>query len=425
MTIEKAYSKNVCVITLKENVSEIQDLCDSLGYTISFVTLQRREKPDRSTFFGKGKLTSLKEILENSSNVDLVVVNDEITPLQHYNLETILKRECTDRLGLVLEIFARNVHDQQAKLQVEKATLLYNLPLIKEWVHREKENEHPGFMGGGEYSIRGYENLIRSRLVKIENELENLKNNISRRSELRRRRGFRLIGLCGYTNAGKSSLMKELTSEDIFIDDKVFSTLDITTRRIYGFDKGILISDTIGFMDGLPPYMIESFQSTLEQIFTADLILLVIDVSEDFDTVMKKVNTSLQILGPVAYTSRLMAILNKTDIAVVDVKEITSNIHTLYGIQSITAISALKGDGLEELKEKISLFFRNDVFIHMVLPQSPSTEQFVSWLYDNTDIDAVHYDESVKVSLMARRKDVDRIEREVVEIGGSLFVQSH
>ncbi|HIJ00905.1 MAG TPA: GTPase HflX [Candidatus Methanomethylophilaceae archaeon] len=425
MTIEKAYSKNVCVITLKENVSEIQDLCDSLGYTISFVTLQRREKPDRSTFFGKGKLTSLKEILENSSNVDLVVVNDEITPLQHYNLETILKRECTDRLGLVLEIFARNVHDRQAKLQVEKATLLYNLPLIKEWVHREKENEHPGFMGGGEYSIRGYENLIRSRLVKIENELENLKNNISRRSERRRRRGFRLIGLCGYTNAGKSSLMKELTSEDIFIDDKVFSTLDITTRRIYGFDKGILISDTIGFMDGLPPYMIESFQSTLEQIFTADLILLVIDVSEDFDTVMKKVNTSLQILGPVAYTSRLMAILNKTDIAVVDVKEITSNIHTLYGIQSITAISALKGDGLEELKEKISLFFRNDVFIHMVLPQSPSTEQFVSWLYDNTDIDAVHYDESVKVSLMARRKDVDRIEREVVEIGGSLFVQSH
>jgi len=262
-------------------------------------------------------------------------------------------------------------------------------------------------------------------LVKIENELENLKNNISRRSELRRRRGFRLIGLCGYTNAGKSSLMKELTSEDIFIDDKVFSTLDTTTRRMYGFDKGILISDTIGFMDGLPPYMIESFQSTLEQIFTADLILLVIDVSEDFDTVMKKVNTSLQILGPVAYTSRLMAILNKTDIAVVDVKEITSNIHTLYGIQSITAISALKGDGLEELKEKISLFFRNDVFIHMVLPQSPSTEQFVSWLYDNTDIDAVHYDESVKVSLMARRKDVDRIEREVVEIGGSLFVQSH
>lgn len=410
--------RRVCVISTKEDMRETEELCESLGYEIVFAVLQRRTKPQRSSFLGKGKLESVSHSISRCP-VDAVVVNGEMEPLQHYNLETSLGITCMDRLGLVLEIFAMNVHDKQAKLQVEKATLLYNLPLIKEWIHREKSGERPGFMGGGEYSTRGYEYFIRSRLAKIEDELRNMEEESARRSRARRDRGFHLVGLCGYTNAGKSSLMRLLTDEEVLVEDRVFSTLSTTTRRLAESRKDILVSDTIGFMSDLPPYMIQSFRSTLDQIFTADLVLLVVDASEERDQMMEKLEASLRILRPHLYPEQIVAVFNKTDISRAGVEECVAILSSLHDIHNHISVSARSGENIGMLKDSIRQRFRYEVPMHLRLPQSSDTERLVNWLYENTDVGDVARDESVRISLLCRRSDQDRISTEAERLGGA------
>ena len=411
----------VCVITIEEDVQEVVELCDSLGHEISFMMMQRRPQPQRSTFLGKGKIDSLIRALE-ACPVDIVIINGEMSPLQHYQLETTLSIRCMDRLGLVLEIFSENAHDKQAKLQVEKATLLYKLPYIKEWVHRDKKGEHPGFMGGGEYSTRSYENFIRSRLLRIEQELLGMEDDSIRRSRARRERGFHLVGICGYTNAGKSSLMRRLTDEDVLIEDRVFSTLTTTTRRLSGLKKDVLVSDTIGFMSDLPPFMVQSFRSTLDQIFTADLVLLVVDASEEYQLIDEKVTASLQILRPHVYPSQIIVVFNKVDKGRAAVEEMKVDLSALHDIHDTIEVSASTGENIDSLKETITRFFRYEVAMHIRLPQSSRTESLISWLYESTDVDTVVREDHVDISLFCRPQDSERIRASVQEIGGSALI---
>ena len=413
--------KRICVIGIKEDMQEVYELCESLGYEILFMVLQKRDRPQKSSYLGKGKLDSL-ELALKACPVEMVVINGDMEPLQHYNLETRLGVRCMDRLGLVLEIFSLNAHDRQAKLQVEKATLLYNLPLIKEWVHREKAGEHPGFMGGGEYSTRSYENFIRSRLMRIEQELESIEDDSARRSRVRKERGFHLVGICGYTNAGKSSLMNRLTKEDVLIENRVFSTLSTTTRRLSGTKKDVLISDTIGFMSDLPPYMVESFRSTLDQIFSADLILLVVDASETFELIMEKILASLQILRPHVYASQIVVVFNKIDRGRAAAEEVKINLSALHDIHDTIEISAHSGENIDALMELIISFFRYEIAMHIRLPQSPNTEKLISWLYESTDIGKVERGESVDISLFCRPQDTERIRDTVKSLSGTVLI---
>ncbi|MBP7087157.1 MAG: GTPase HflX, partial [Methanomassiliicoccales archaeon] len=274
------------LISLDRDTTEIEELCRSADLEILYVVMQRRSRPDQTCFLGRGRFNDLKELLAERP-VDAVVINGELKPSQHFNLENGLKAECLDRIAVVLDIFTSRAEGRESKLQVELARLRYQVPLMREWVHSAKAGEHPGFLGGGEYQVDVYYNIIRRRIAQIEDELRSLARDGDLRRGVRRYKGFRTVCLAGYTNAGKSSLMRRLTGEEVLVADRMFSTLGTTTRRV-GSSK-ILLTDTVGFLKDLPHFMIESFRNTLQDVFTADLVVLVVDSSEPMFNVSSKV----------------------------------------------------------------------------------------------------------------------------------------
>ena len=303
--------KRVILFTIKENQEEIRSLIDTMGYEIVEAFYQKRNRPDPNYFLGKGKLDEVKEFLgievsdeekelntviekveerkrekererkKEENAVDMVIVDATLKPGQHYRIESGLGIECVDRIGLILSIFKEHAHTREAKLQVELARLQYQLPFMKEWIHRGKEGEKPGFMGGGAYDVDVYYSMAKRRISRIKGIFREIEKDREVKREIRRRGNTTIVALAGYTNAGKSTLLKTLTGDDdIYVDDKLFATLSPLTRRAKDRKKPILFTDTVGFIDNLPTETVEAFMSTLEEIFEADLVLLVLDISD-------------------------------------------------------------------------------------------------------------------------------------------------
>ncbi|MCU0861375.1 MAG: GTPase HflX, partial [Methanomassiliicoccales archaeon] len=255
--------KRCALITLDDDVEEIEELARSAGYEILFIVLQKRSRPDPVTFIGRGKLEEIGGVLKEVG-IDALILNGDLKPSQHYLIENTLKVECVDRIRLVLDIFTLRANNKESRLQVERARLRYEVPLLREWIHSAKAGEHPGFLGSGEYAVDAYYDLIKMRMKRIDDELDSMRSTERQRREQRRRRGFHLVSFAGYTNAGKSSMMRSMTGEDVLVQDMMFSTLSTTTKRLKGSSSPILITDTIGFLDDLPPYVIEAFKNTIE-----------------------------------------------------------------------------------------------------------------------------------------------------------------
>ncbi|HTY47158.1 MAG TPA: GTPase HflX, partial [Methanomassiliicoccales archaeon] len=281
---------------------------------IAFEVIQRRRHPEPSTFIGQGKLDELTEFLEHR-RIDGILINGDLKPTQHYHLENTLKIECIDRLRLVLDIFTTRASSPESHLQVERARLQYEIPLLREWIHSAKMGEHPGFLGGGEYAVDIYYDLIKKRMRRIDEELERLRVSGTIRRRRREKRGAHLVSLAGYTNAGKSSLFNALTEGDVLTDTALFSTLTTTTRKMKGALDEILVTDTIGFFHDLPPFMIESFKSTLDELYSSNLILLIVDSSEDREEEKRKLAASASVLQNEVSGDRLIVVLNKIDLA--------------------------------------------------------------------------------------------------------------
>jgi len=289
------------IISLEEDTVEMEELARAMNYRIKRIFVQKRGSPHPKFFMGKGKVAEIGLFLkeEEGRSIKMAVVNSPLKPTQIFHLQNAWDVTVFDRTRLILEIFSYRARSQEARLQVELAKLEYEVPLVKELIHRAKMGEHPGYMAGGEYQVDQYYEMIRKRLKKIRTRLKTVKKDRSEKRRHRREKGFFLISIAGYTNAGKSMLLKTLTSEDVIIEDKVFSTLVTLTRRGQGKRGGaFLFSDTVGFIKDLPPWLIEAFHSTLEEIFLADIVLLVIDVSEEVDTILSKIRTSYGGLPP-------------------------------------------------------------------------------------------------------------------------------
>ncbi len=407
------------LLTLNGRVAEVEELADTAGYEILYEIRQEKRYPDPSYFVGKGKLDEVKTILEENP-VEALLINGEIEPGQHYTLENTLKVEVVDRIKIVLNIFTKRAHSKEAMLQVEKAKLQYEMPFLKEWIHNAKAGEHPGFLGGGEYAINTYYDLIKKRMKKIDTDLKSMKEDQALRRQQRKKKGFYLVCLAGYTNAGKSSLMKRMTGESVIIENKMFSTLSTTTRKMENVKKEILLTDTIGFLENLPHFMIESFRNTIEDIFNADIVLLVLDSSDEMPEVIRKLKTSKGILLPDIDPNNIIIVLNKTDLLQFGMKERVDVVKAEFPQSEIVLTSVVNNYGLDVLRAKILEKFIYPVALKFEAPQSGELQSLLSNLYDICDVTSIEYGPKTKVSVQCKADDRDRIAKTVIALGGSI-----
>lgn len=332
----------------EDSFAELQELAKTAGGDILASVTQKRYSIDKNYIFGAGKLAEIKELISNKS-ADLVIFNNNLSPSQITNLEKVLDCRVIDRTMLILDIFAQRAKTAEGKLQVEAAQLKYLMPRL---VGRRSDLSRLaggiGTRGPGETKLETDRRYIRTRLQKLEEEIKRLEKN---RNILRRRRlknQEKTVAIVGYTNAGKSTLLNALTASDVLEADKLFATLDPTTRRLMlPSGKNILITDTVGFIRDLPHEIVDAFKSTLEEAVIADLILIVADVSDP--GCEEKIGVTEATLEEIGATARRIVVYNKTDKTD---KRVADGENFLF-------ISAKTGFGLAALKEKIERFFED------------------------------------------------------------------
>ncbi len=272
-----------------EFAHEILGLCRTLDYSVTRVFTQRLKKPDPKYFIGTGKAEEITQSLAEYAQLEFAVFDCSLKPSQVFNLETKLGLRVIDRSTLILMIFLHHARTREAKLQVEYAIIKHQLPYVKELVRRSKMGEHPGYMAGGEYKVDEYYRLANTRIRTIQLDLRKIKTSRGQQRKHRRGQGFLLISVAGYTNAGKSSILKVLTDARVLVDDRMFSTVSPKTRRFR--NSKILLTDTVGFIQNIPTQLIEAFKSTLEEIIDADQIMLIVDISEPPEMIKRKLIT--------------------------------------------------------------------------------------------------------------------------------------
>ncbi|MBE6450220.1 MAG: GTPase HflX [Alphaproteobacteria bacterium] len=304
-----------------------------------------------ATLLGSGNIENLLEQFK-LLDVELVLIDCSLTPIQQRNLEKAWQLKVIDRTALILEIFGERAHTKEGRLQVELAHLTYQRSrLVRSWTHLERQRGGAGFLGGpGETQIEIDRRIIDDKLVRIKKELEHVKQTRALQRKSRKKVPFPIVSLVGYTNAGKSTLFNYLTKADVFAQDLLFATLDPTMRQLeLPSGKKVILSDTVGFISELPTELVAAFRATLEEVLEADLILHVRDCShEDSDAQKADVEGVLKDLGLDDLVAKGVAeVLNKTDLLDEEEKKALSRL-TSYK-ELVWPISAKNGDGIEEL----------------------------------------------------------------------------
>ena len=301
---------------------------------------------------------------------------------------------------------------REAKPQVQLALLQYEVPLLREWIHVADIGERPGFMAGGELRVDAYYETVKRRLKKIRDELEMIRRERDVRRQLRKERGYNLVALAGYANAGKSSLLNALAKERVVVEARMFSTLSTTTRTLPGLRRRILLTDTVGFVDGVPFWMIEAFNATLEEIYQADLVLLLVDASDDVAEIRRKVRLAARTLLPKVSVDAILPVLAKVDLLTADALAGKLAVLTESEFHRPPLLLSTKsGEGLEDLRTTIQSAFDYPVEIHLVLPLEPESEGKIHWLHEHADVVSVAYgSDRGEVVARCRAQDVSFIE---------------
>ena len=340
---------SIAAQAVPEDLLELEELLRTAGVAVVGTMTQTRERPHPNSYLGPGKIAELKELVaELDANV--VACDDELSPRQERTLEEALGVAVIDRTAIILDIFARHANSAEGKLQVELAQLEYNLARMRGlWTHLERLGGGVGTRGPGEAQIETDRRLARNRIAALRRRLTHVQGTREVMRRERERSQIPRVALAGYTNAGKSSLLRALTGADVAIADRLFHTLDPTTRSLDVNGRSYLLTDTVGFIRKLPHQLVDAFAATLEETRLADLLIHVVDVSADEperEAMIAAVEEVLDEIGA-GDVPRLLA-LNKADLL---------DGEAWGGRRDALLVSAASGQGLDELRERIDATF--------------------------------------------------------------------
>jgi GTPase len=373
----------------EDRLAEATGLAHAIDLDVRSAVLVPVPHPRPSTLMGSGKVEEFRKLIEDEE-IDLVIVDHAVTPIQQRNLEKDWNTKVLDRTGLILEIFGRRAETREGRLQVELAHLTYQKGrLVRSWTHLERQRGGFGFLGGpGETQIETDRRLIQDRIDGIHRELDVVVKTRNLHRSGRARVPYPIVAIVGYTNAGKSTLFNKLTGASVLAKDQVFATLDPTMRELkLASGRQIILSDTVGFISDLPTMLVAAFRATLEEVINADLILHVRDIAHsETNAQCADVEAVLSDLGidARAAKSNILEVWNKVDLLEPGAREEAE--HSGRRRERTPAlVSAVTGEGLEALLRHIDTrFSANDEEIELAIPAADGA--VLAWLHDNADI---------------------------------------
>jgi GTPase len=354
-----------------DELTEMRELLRTARVETVETVVQRRRSPDPRSYLGPGKLDELRD-LAKELEAEVVVSDDELTPRQQRTLEDALQMRVVDRTAVILDIFAQHAHTAEGKLQVELAQLEYSMARMRGmWKHLERLGGGVGTRGPGETQLESDRRMARRRLSLLRGRLREV---ASRRGVMRRERtrsATPSVALAGYTNVGKSTLLNALTGSDVSVDDRLFETLDPTTRAFREDGRSYLVTDTVGFIGKLPHTLVEAFAATLEETLAGDLVLLVADASTGEDGMRRQLDEVRAVLADIgADELPTMLVVNKIDAIDALTRRRLEN-----RFSDAVLISARTGENLDELKRRVADFFSSRyVDVRLLVPHAEGSE---------------------------------------------------
>jgi GTPase len=382
---------------VNDSLDELALLADTAGAKVADRVICHMVSVHPATFIGKGKAAQIADQVR-AAHVSVVVFDEELSPVQSRNLESAIGVKVIDRTQLILDIFAQHARTKEGGMQIEMAQLQYLLPRIRQWwTGFEQQKGGIGLRGPGERQLELDRRQIQERISRIGKALENVRGHRAEQRRGRRRHGWALITLVGYTNAGKSTLLNSLTGSHVEAGDRLFATLDPTTRQIrLPNNQPALITDTVGFIRKLPHHLVESFKATLEEVNEADLLLHVIDASHPrVDEQIEAVEGVLRELG--VKEKPILPVLNK-----IDLKTVQNQLGRLSSkLGRAIPVSALTGEGLDALRNELADFLRNrSMQVELRIPASDG--KLLASIRSSGKIHSAKYGDDGFVHIVAR-----------------------
>ena len=389
----------------EESLQELEALLETAGGVCVGTVLQNKATPDPGTFLGEGKVEELKQLCQGME-ADLVIFDNDLSPSQQRVLTETIGIQVLDRSALILDIFAQRARTSEGRLQVELAQYKYLLPrLTSMWSHLERQEGAIGTRGPGETQLETDRRLIRKKITKLEEELREVRRVRATQRQRREKNEVPVVAIVGYTNAGKSTLLNYLTGAGIPANNRLFDTLDTTTRTLELSDTcTVLISDTVGFISKLPHHLVEAFKATLEELEYADLLLHVIDASDPLwreqADVVERLITELK-----ADSTPRLDVFNKCDLLEGDI---------LPHGEDIVALSAKTGEGIPQLLDKLRRRLdKGTLRVKMAIPYDQGG--LVDMLYREAKVEKVEYGEAIEVEALCPPKVLGRVRNYVTE----------